>query len=91
MPQSFVFVGATAVGQCVADNLVKAGFVAAGDLAAADIVVTYCKNQEDLENVYFDGSGIIATARKGALLIDLSATTPASAKEMAVPLGASSL
>lgn len=83
MPQSFVFVGATAVGQCVADNLIKAGFVAAGDLAAADIVVTYCKNQEDLENVYFDGSGIIATARKGTLLIDLSATTPASAKEMA--------
>lgn len=83
MPQSFVFIGATAIGQSVADNLVKAGFVAAGDLAAADIVVTYCKSQEDLENVYFDGAGVIATAHKGALLVDLSATTPASAKEMA--------
>ena len=83
MPQSFVFVGATAIGQCVADNLIKAGFVAAGELSAADIVVTYCKSQEDLENVYFDGAGIIASARKGALLIDLSPTTPAAAKEMA--------
>lgn len=82
MPGTFVFVGNMAVGHALTDNLVAAGFTAAERLDDADVVLTFCTSQDSLEDVYFDSDGVIAKAQPGALLIDLSATTPSFAKEL---------
>lgn len=82
MSQAFVFVGNTQVGSELAESLIGAGYVAASDVDTADIIFTYCSSQAELENVYFDTGGVIASASENALLVDLSPSTPAFAKEI---------
>ena len=80
--KTFVFAGDTAIGAVLADNLVKAGFMAAGDVAEADVVFTFCATQTDLEDVYFDSEGLVQIASKGTWLVDLSPSTPGFAREL---------
>lgn len=82
MLKSFVFVGDVKVGQPLAENLVAAGFFAASDVAAADVVFTYCESQGKTEDVYFETNGLIQSCREGALLVDLGPTSPSLAKEI---------
>ncbi len=82
MDKTFVFAGDTAIGAVLADNLVKAGFKAASELAEADVVFTFCGSQSDLEDVYFDSEGLVQVAHKDAYLVDLSPSTPGFAREV---------
>lgn len=83
MAQSFVFLGMPEAGKELARNLLEAGYLAAGGVDSADFVITLCARQSQLEDVYYEGNGIIANARPGACIIDCSATSPNFAKELA--------
>lgn len=82
MSRSFVFVGDTRPGAELVDSLVTAGFVPAPDIESSEIVVVYCNDQQELENIYFDSNGVISRATEGTCIVCLSATTPGLAKEI---------
>lgn len=55
----------------------------AGDVAAAsDIVITMVGYPHDVEAIYFGADGIIAHAPSGALLIDMTTSTPSLARRI---------
>lgn len=82
MAMSFVFVGDVKVGQPLAQRLVEAGYLAAADVASADVVFTFCEGQSATEDVYFETNGLVQTCGEGAYLVDLGATTPSFSKEI---------
>lgn len=49
----------------------------------ADVVITMVGYPRDVEEVYFSDDGIIASARDGALLIDMTTSTPSLAVRIA--------
>ena len=66
-----------------ADDLVARGARWAGTVAelaaASDVVITMVGYPTDVEDVYLGGGGLIENARPGALLIDMTTSTPALA------------
>lgn len=80
--ETFVFVGDTKVGSSISDLLVGNGFKSASSLSDADVIFTYYETQQGLEDLYFDSKGLLQDTKEGALLIDLSPTTPSFAKEL---------
>ena len=50
--------------------------------AASDVVVTMVGYPHDVEQIYFGEHGIIAAARAGTLLIDMTTSTPALAQRI---------
>ena len=79
----FAYFGNEAIGAMVEQRLEEAGHNVVDDASLAQVVLTYCTNQTQLEDVYFDSEGVIKNAPEGCLLIDLSATTPQFARELA--------
>ena len=69
-----------------ADALVEAGAVwrsSVGDLAAhSDVIVTIVGFPDDVEQVYLGDDGIIGKAKAGALLIDMTTSSPDLAKRI---------
>src|SRR5690606_25917426 len=69
-----------------ADELVAAGArwaeTAGEAAAAADIIFTMVGFPQDVRQVYFDTDGIIANARTGAVLVDMTTTSPSLAVEI---------
>lgn len=69
-----------------ADGLVAAGArwaeTAGEAAAAADIIFTMVGFPQDVRQVYFDTDGIIANARTGAVLVDMTTTSPSLAVEI---------
>lgn len=63
----------------------------AGAARAAGIVITMVGYPADVEAVYFGENGIFQTAQPGALLIDMTTSSPALAREIAVRGGAKDL
>jgi 3-hydroxyisobutyrate dehydrogenase len=51
--------------------------------AAADFVVTIVGFPQDVEETYFGAGGVLARARSGAVLIDMTTSSPALAKRIA--------
>jgi len=51
--------------------------------AAADIVITMVGTPDDVEAIYLGPDGIVAKARAGALLIDMTTSSPALAEKIA--------
>lgn len=83
MAKAFAYKGNATVGNMVSDRLVKAGWQRVEDAGSADAVFTYFTTQGALEDAYFGDEGIVSVAHKGALIIDLSCTTPTFARELA--------
>lgn len=83
MAKSFVFIGDRNTGMALAQNLVDAGYPNATGMESADIIITMCSDQSLLEDIYFEGHGVIANARPGTFVIDMSPVTPVLAKEIA--------
>ncbi len=83
MVHSFVFLGVPDVGEALSRNLIEAGYSVAGGVDSADVVITLCSRQSQLEDVYYEAGGVIAAAMPGAYVLDCSPTTPAFAKELA--------
>lgn len=80
------------------EPLVSEGASAAGsprDVAAAsDVVITMLPDSPDVEAVYFGDDGVLAGARSGQLLIDMSSIAPSVARQVAsaaVEVGAQAL
>lgn len=82
MGMSFVFVGDVKVGEPLSHRLTEAGYLAASDVASADVVLTFCESQAATEDVYFETNGLVQTCMPGAYLVDLGATTPSFSKEI---------
>ncbi|WP_165050784.1 MULTISPECIES: NAD(P)-binding domain-containing protein [unclassified Adlercreutzia] len=82
MAQSYAYRGSEGFVDAVAGRLEAAGLARTAEVAAADVVITFCTSQSALEDLYFGEGGVIQSAMPGALLIDLSATTPSFAREM---------
>ena len=80
MELSFVYSGNETVGAMVVSRLEAAGCTRTDDVAHAEAIITYCTSQTALEDAYFDEQGLVQAAGKGALLIDLSASTPSFAR-----------
>jgi len=55
----------------------------AGVAANADVVITMLGFPADVEQIYFNADGVIATARPGSLLIDMTTSSPALARRIA--------
>ena len=70
-----------------ADALVERGAIwadtPAAAVAGADVVFTMVGYPTDVEEIYLAGEGIIATAKPGAVLIDLTTSAPALARDIA--------
>jgi 3-hydroxyisobutyrate dehydrogenase len=70
-----------------ADGLVARGAIWHDDpgsaAAAADVVITIVGLPQDVEDIYFGAHGIIAEARPGAILIDMTTSSPSLAKRIA--------
>ena len=82
MDNTYLFHGNAAVGGALERLAANAGWQRVDSLADADVVVTYCTNQQALEDAYFDEGGFVQTARSGTLMIDLSPSTPGFAREL---------
>ncbi|MFR0707843.1 MAG: NAD(P)-binding domain-containing protein [Eggerthella lenta] len=82
MELSFVYSGNETVGAMVVSRLEAAGCTRTDDVAHAEAIITYCTSQTALEDAYFDEQGLVQAAGKGALLIDLSASTHSFAREL---------
>ena len=82
MGMSFVFVGDVKVGEPLARRLTEAGYLAAADVASADVVLTVCESQSATEDVYFETNGLVQTCAEGTYLVDLGATTPSFSREI---------
>lgn len=79
---SFIFVGDTNVGARISNNLVEAGYLAAPDVAWADVVFTYVGSTSTLEETYLGEEGLLKETHEGAILVDLSATAPSFARDV---------
>lgn len=70
-----------------ADELVAKGAIwhtAPGDVAAqADVVITMVGYPRDVEDIYLGAGGIVARARAGAILVDMTTSSPALAVRIA--------
>ena len=70
-----------------ADDLVAAGATwhdSAGSVATSvDVVITMLGFPSDVESTYLGSSGVIASARAGALLIDMTTSSPVLARRIA--------
>jgi 3-hydroxyisobutyrate dehydrogenase len=51
---------------------------------AADIIITMVGYPQDVREIYFGSNGIIGNAEAGALLIDMTTSTPGLARDIAV-------
>lgn len=80
--KTFVFVGDTEIGSRISQSLVAGGFASAPGLRDADVVFTYYETQQGLEDLYFESQGLLQETKEGALLVDLSPTTPDFAREL---------
>ena len=78
-----------------ADGLVERGAIWHDDpgsaAAAADVVITIVGLPQDVEEVYLGAHGIIARARPGAILIDMTTSSPSLAKRIAAAARAKGL
>lgn len=55
---------------------------AAGVAAAADIIITMIGSPKDVEEVYFAEDGVLANSREGAIVIDMTTSSPQLAEQI---------
>lgn len=91
MSGRFFFKGNKALGNALQQHLTQAGFSCTETVHDADFVLSYHPLLSQLEDAYFDTNGYLASAKKGACLIDLSPATPELAREIAALCSASGL
>ncbi|MDO4290888.1 MAG: NAD(P)-binding domain-containing protein, partial [Eggerthellaceae bacterium] len=82
MALAYAYRGAAGLIEAVAPRLEAAGLALVDDVATAEVIVSFCTSQSELEDCYFGDAGFIQEVAPGALLVDLSATTPNFAREI---------
>lgn len=66
----------------IAKRLEEAGFSREGEPEIADVVLTYCTNMTQLEDLYFGEESLVEAMVAGSVAIDLSPSTPNFANEI---------
>ena len=79
--KTFCFTGEPEVGTCI-EAMLKAGGFTQAKVADADVVFTYRISESELEDLYYESSGILQLSKKDAVLIDLSPSTVSFAQEL---------
>lgn len=82
MAHSYLYHGNDRFLEAVAPRLEQAGFERTDDIARAEALLTFCTSTTHLEDLYFGEGGVIQDAPAGAVLVDLSPTTPNFAREL---------
>ncbi len=82
MAQSFAFYGNERFLNAVLERMMAAGYTRTEDGTAADIVISFCMAQSELEELYFGDEGLVQTLAPDTLVIDLSAASPTFAREV---------
>lgn len=82
MGNLYAYEGAPSFIRAIEGRLADAGFSRVEDAVSADIVMTFCTSASSLEDAYFGDDGLVSRAAPGAVLVDLSATTPNFAREV---------
>lgn len=87
----YAFSGNEGFHAAMAERLAAAGFERCEDAGVADVVLTFCVSQTELEDAYFDEDGFVQSVRPGTLLVDLSASTPGFSRELGAVAAVSDL
>lgn len=82
MARGYVYSGESNLLAAISPRLREAGYERVSDAAAADLALTFCTAQSDLEELYYGAEGFVQSMAPGSLLIDFSAMTPNFAREM---------
>lgn len=78
---TFAFAGDEKIGDVVLSALSATGF-SPEPREKADVVFTYATSISALEDLYYDEEGLLQATREGAILVDLSPSTPTFAYEL---------
>ena len=81
-PRTFAFIGNTEVGARLGAHLLQAGYSGLSDFSQADVVFTYTTTLSLLEDIYYGTPGLMQDSKSGAVLVNLSPTTPSFAREL---------
>lgn len=82
MAKAYAYRGNDRFIAVMAKRLEEAGYTRTEEVAAADILLSFCTSHTQLEELYFGDAGFIQEARPGSVLIDVSSCTPNLAREM---------
>lgn len=82
MAKSYVYSGNVNVLAAITPRLREAGYARVSDPAQAELALTFCVTQTELEDLYYGAEGFVQGMKPGSLLIDLSASTPGFAREL---------
>lgn len=82
MAKAFAYSGDSGFLAAITPRMREAGYVRVSDCASADIAITFCTTQAELEELYFGSEGFVSMMAPGSLLIDFSAATPNFAREL---------
>ena len=74
--------GNAAFVKAAGERIEAAGFRLTDDAAAADVVLTYCETQQQIEDLYFGDDGFVGHLSKGTLLVDVSPSSPNLARDI---------
>src|SRR5699024_3620339 len=92
--QTIGFVGTGLMGKSMASHLQNAGYPlhvyrrtkwenSVAELAAkADVIISIIGTPKDVEDVYLGSDGIIANAKEGSYLVDMTTSKPALAERI---------
>lgn len=83
MAKAYTFLGEAVVGHALHAALAAQGWTYVSECESADITFTYAAHLGAIEDAYFDTDGLIKRALPKSLLVDLSASTPSLAREIA--------
>lgn len=82
MAKAYAYSGDSGFLAAITPRLREAGYTRVSESAAADIAITFCTTQAELEELYFGSEGFVSMMSPGSLLLDLSAATPNFSREL---------
>ncbi len=82
MAKTFAYSGDSGFLAAITPRLREAGYVRVSEAASANLALTFCTTQAELEELYFGSEGFVSMMQPGSLLIDFSAATPNFSREL---------
>ena len=82
MTARFAFIGHKNMGRYLEHALADAEWQLTDDVENCEVAFTYCTSSSALEDAYFSDEGLVKRLPTGALMIDLSPSTPSFAREL---------
>lgn len=82
MTKHYAYLGDETIGAYIHEQLGASGYSQVAAPAEADVVFVYCFHSGAIEDYYFDDDGLIKVATSQTLLVNLSPSTVALAREL---------